>query len=40
MSESNSQLIPEWDALGVPVADEAEPEDADVDEETVHGEDS
>lgn len=34
-----SDLIPEWEALGIPVDDSAEPEDADLDEESVHEED-
>lgn len=39
MSEATSPLVPEWEALGVPVSDEAEPGDAEVNEETAHGED-
>jgi hypothetical protein len=38
MSEADSPLVPEWEALGVSVSDEVEPEDADVDEHTVHAE--
>lgn len=30
MTNETSPLIPEWDELGIPVDDSAEPEDADI----------
>ena len=32
MSDNKSPIEPEWDELGIPVDDDAEPEDADLDD--------
>lgn len=33
MSDTKSPLEPEWEELGIPVIDDAEPEDADAEQE-------